>query len=82
MTEFAAPIEEANRGGAVVAIPDEVIEELGGGGRIPVNATFDRIPYQGSIVSMGGRRVLGVLKAIRTELGKGPGDEVFGDGGA
>lgn len=40
-----------------------------------VVATFDGRPYRGSIVSMGGpTKVLGVLKALRTELGKGPGD--------
>ena len=57
-------------------VPKEVVEALGGKARIPVRATFDGIAYRGSIVSMGGQQVLGVLKAIRTELGKGPGDEV------
>jgi Bacteriocin-protection, YdeI or OmpD-Associated/Domain of unknown function (DUF1905) len=41
-----------------------------------VNATFDGVPYRGSIVSMGGAKVIGVLKAIRTQLGKAPGDTV------
>ena len=70
MIEFKAPIEAVVRGGAVVSIPDDVVEHLGGRGRIPVKATFDGIPYQGSIVNMGGRPILGVLKAIREELGK------------
>jgi Domain of unknown function (DUF1905)/Bacteriocin-protection, YdeI or OmpD-Associated len=73
---FDAKIEEADRGGAFVLVPADVIEELGGKGRIPVRATFDGIAYRGSIVSMGGARILGLLKAIRTELGKGPGDTV------
>ena len=73
---FDATVVAADRGGAFVPVPKEVVEALGGKGRIPVRATFDGIAYRGSIVSMGGQQVLGVLKAIRTELGKGPGDGV------
>ena len=63
------------RGGAYVEVPSAVVDELGGGKRIPVLATFDGIEYRGSIVSMGGgRMILGVLKSIRTSLGKEPGD--------
>jgi hypothetical protein len=76
METFEATIEEGMGGGAYVAVPDEVITALGGGGRIPVRATFDGIAYQGSIVSMGGGKCLGLLKGIRSELGKGPGDPV------
>ena len=50
--------------------------ELGGGGRIPVVATFDGVSYRGSIVRMGAESVLGMLKGIRDALGKGHGDEV------
>lgn len=76
MERFEAVIEEARGGGALVPIPDSVIEALGGGGRIPVEATFDGVAYRGSIVSMGGLRCLGILKSIREQLGKGPGDTV------
>ena len=38
--------------------------------------TFGGIAYRGSIVRMGGESVLGVLKDIRQELGKAPGDEI------
>lgn len=76
MIGFTAVIEEARGGGALVALPDEVVEKLGGGGRFPVRATFDGIPYQGSVATYSGRRVLGMLKSIREELGKGPGDTV------
>ncbi|MEU1205919.1 DUF1905 domain-containing protein [Nocardia sp. NPDC005825] len=44
--------------------------------RIPVRAGFDGIPYRGSIANMGAGPCLGLLKAIREELGKGPGDRV------
>ena len=64
-------IVTADRGGAYVVVPPAVIEALGGGGRIPVRATFDGIEYQGSVASMGGAKVLGVLTAIREELRQG-----------
>ena len=76
MSRFSAPIEGAPRGGAYVTVPPEVIEELGGGGRIPVTASFDGVAYRGSIVRMGGSSVLGVLKGIREGLGKEVGDIV------
>jgi hypothetical protein len=37
---------------------------------------LEGIPYQGSIATYSGRQVLGILKATRDELGRGPGDEV------
>ena len=78
MSEFRALIEEARGGGgAWVQVPPFVVEELGGAGRIPVRATFDGVPYRGSVVSMGGGgMVIGILKDIRTKLGKVVGDEV------
>ena len=76
MERFEATILEADRGGAFVPVPAEVVQGLGGQGRIPVRATFDGIAYRGSVVSMGGQKVIGLLKAIRTELGKGPGDVI------
>jgi hypothetical protein len=74
MESFEAPIVAADKGGAFVVVPEEVVAALGGKGRIAVNATFDGVPYRGSVVSMGGPKVIGVLKGIREEIGKGPGD--------
>ncbi|MFI6868808.1 YdeI/OmpD-associated family protein [Nocardia sp. NPDC050406] len=76
MQRFEGTIRPANGGGAYIPIPTEVVAALGGGGRIPVRATFDGIAYTGSIVNMGEGPCLGLLKAIRTELGKEPGDTV------
>lgn len=53
-----------------------MIEALGGTGRIPVKATFNGIPYRGSIVRMGGASVLGVQKAIMAGAGVEPGDSL------
>ena len=73
---FRAPIRSSGRGsgGHLVDVPPEVIEALGGRGRIPVTATFDGVPYRGSIVRMGGGAVLGVQKAIMAEAGVSVGD--------
>jgi hypothetical protein len=76
METFEAVIQDAGGGGAYVGIPADVLTALGGGARIPVQATFDGVPYRGSIVSMGGCQALGVLKGIRTTLSKSPGDTV------
>jgi len=57
-------------------VPTEVVEALGGKGRIPVTATFDGVPYRGSIVRMGGGAVLGVQKAIMAEAGVRVGDSL------
>lgn len=79
MSEFRAVIEGARgRGGAWVQVPVSVVDELGGAGRIAVRATFDGIPYRGSVVSMGGgAMVIGILKDIRSKLGKAVGDDVL-----
>ncbi|MFF0269256.1 YdeI/OmpD-associated family protein [Kribbella sp. NPDC004536] len=76
METFEGSISVNDGGGAWVEVPGEVIAALGGGGRIPVLATFDGVAYRGSIASMGGCMALGILKSIRAELGKGDGEVV------
>jgi hypothetical protein len=76
VTRFDAPLMAEGRGGAYVEVPADAVAALGGGKRIPVRASFDGIEYRGSVVSMGGGMILGVLKAIRQSLGKEPGDIV------
>ena len=44
--------------------------------QIPIECTFDGIPYRGSIANMGAGPCIGILKSIREQLGKGPGDSV------
>jgi hypothetical protein len=72
--------ESADDGGAYVVFPWDIREEFGRG-RVKVHASFDGIPYDGSVVNMGLKNedgsvcyVLGVLKAIRQQLGKADGD--------
>src|SRR6266498_3644081 len=73
---FTARLRPSGRGagGHLVDVPDEVVAALGGKGRIPVQASFDGVPYRGSIVRMGGVMMLGVTKAVMAEAGAGPGD--------
>ena len=75
--KFKATIESAGRGGAYILFPYDVEKEFGTKGRVPVNATFDGMPYRGSLVKYGKpQHMLGLLKGIREEIGKGPGDSV------
>jgi bifunctional DNA-binding transcriptional regulator/antitoxin component of YhaV-PrlF toxin-antitoxin module len=75
--KFKARIEGASLGGACVYFPYNVEEEFGTKGRVPVKATFDGVPYSGSLVKYGApQHMLGILKNIREQIGKGPGDTV------
>ena len=48
-----------------------------GKGRVPVNATFDGVPYQCSLVRMGTPcHIIGIRKDIRLQIGKQVGDIV------
>jgi hypothetical protein len=48
-----------------------------GKGRVPVYATFDGEPYEGSLVRMGTPcHIIGIRKDIRARIGKQPGDTV------
>ena len=71
-----------DKGGAYVVFPWNIREEFGKG-RVKMHATFDGVPYDGSIVNMGVKDeageicfIIGVLKAIRQAIGKQPGDSV------
>ena len=74
--------ETDDNGGAYVVFPWDIRQEFGIG-RVKAHAVFDGIPYDGSIVNMGLKNddgsicyVIGVLKAIRKELGKSDGDMI------
>ena len=75
-TRFRARLRPSGRGagGHLVEVPDEIVAALGGRGRIAVQASFNGVPYRGSIVKMGGVMMLGVTKAVMAEAGAGPGD--------
>lgn len=74
---FDAVIQkEPDHGGAYVEIPFDVKEAFGKS-RVPVHASFDGAPYDGSLVKMGTDcHLLGVRKDIQAQIGKRPGDTV------
>ncbi|EIW12829.1 hypothetical protein, DUF1905 family [Lactiplantibacillus pentosus KCA1] len=81
---FEAQIQAATigKGGAYVACPFD-IRAVFGKGRLKVHATFDDVPYDGSIVNMGVKNsdgsicyILGMRKDIRQTLHKEIGDIV------
>jgi len=62
--------------GAYVEFPYDAKEEFGKG-RVKVHATFDGVPYDGSLVRMGTPcHIIGVRKEIRSRIGKQPGDTI------
>jgi hypothetical protein len=62
--------------GAYVEISFDVKAEFGKG-RVPVLATFDGEPYEGSLVRMKTPcHIIGIRKEIRARIGKQPGDRI------
>jgi len=60
-----------------VLFPYDVEKEFGTRGQVPVKVVFDGVPYTGTMVKYGRpQHMLPMLKAIRDQIGKGPGDTV------
>ncbi len=72
-----AQLQAGRGGGAYVFFPYDVEKEFGTKGKVPVQATFDGVPYKGSLFKYSySQHVLGILKSIREQIGKQPGDTV------
>ncbi len=75
--KFKARIEPASGGGACVFFPYDAEKEFGTKGMVPVKASFDGVPYAGSLIKYGfPQHMLPMLKGIREQIGKEPGDTV------
>jgi hypothetical protein len=75
--KFKAKIEAGDGGGAYVLFPYDTEKEFATKGKVPVKATFNGVPYTGSLIKYSNpHHMLGVLKTIRQETGKGPGDTI------
>lgn len=82
--KFNAIIEPVpDKGSAYIRFPYDIRKEFGRG-RVKVHATFDGVPYDGSIVNMDVKNedgsvcyIIGIRKDIREKIGKQPGDTVF-----
>ena len=60
-----------------MVFPYDAEKEFGTNGKVPVKATIDGVSDSGGLFRMGQpHHLLGVPKAIRDQLGKGPGDVV------
>lgn len=78
IVEFDGVIQasDVGKGGAFVLFPMDLEETFGTKGRVKVQCEFDGVPYRGSIVNMGAGPCIGILKSIREQIGKQPGDTV------
>jgi hypothetical protein len=75
--KFKAQIEAGDGGGAYVLFPYNTAKEFGTKGKVPVKATFNGLPYSGSLIKYGHPlHSLGMPKGIREQTGKGPSDIV------
>lgn len=76
MQKFTAEIKKREGiNGTYVEIPFDV-EKIFGAKRVKVKASFDGVPYRGSIVRMNGIFLIGISQEIRKAIGKNPGDLV------
>lgn len=75
--KFEAIIQKVpDKDGAFVEVPFDIEKEFGAK-RVKIKAKFDGVDYRGSIVSMGGRYVIGITKAIRKEICKDASENIF-----
>ena len=75
--KFKATIQPGIGGGAGVVFPYDVEKEFGTRARVAVKSTINGVPHAGSLTKWGPEsHMLGVLKGIREQIGKGPGDTV------
>lgn len=75
-------IQNGDIDAAYVVVPIDIHKEYGVG-RLKVEATFDGVPYSGSVVNMGVKNadgsvcyIIGIPQAIRKKIGKAFGDNV------
>jgi hypothetical protein len=77
--EFDAVIENGGEkwpDAACVYFPYDVKEEFDTKGQVKVKATFDGVPYQGSLANMGSGHMLILRKDVKAKVGKSHGDSV------
>src|ERR1700677_724443 len=75
--KFKARIQPGVGGGAGIVFPYDVQQEFGTRAKVPVKSTLDGIPYTGSLIKCGpANHMIAVLKSIREQIGKGPGDTI------
>lgn len=75
-------IQNGDMDAAYIVVPVDIRKEYGVG-RLKVDATFDGVPYSGSVVNMGVKNadgsvcyIIGIPQAIRKKIDKTFGDSV------
>ena len=75
-------IQNGDMDAGYIVVPIDIRKEYGVG-RLKVEATFDGVPYSGSVVNMGVKDadgnicyIIGITKAIRQKIDKTFGDSV------
>jgi hypothetical protein len=75
--EFDAVIQAGDGGGAFVFFPFDMLKSFGTAGKVAVQGTVDGVPYSGKLFKYGfPQHILGLLKSLRSQIGKNPGDTV------
>jgi hypothetical protein len=75
--KFKSKIQAGDGGGAYVFFPYDTAKEFSTRGIVPVKATFDGVPYTGSLIKYRyPLHLLGIPKAIREQIGKTLGDTI------
>src|ERR1700676_2844349 len=75
--KFKTKIEAGDGGGAYVLFPYDTEKEFATKGKVPVKATFNRVPYTGSLIKYRNPlHMIGVPKSIRAQIGRRPGDTI------
>lgn len=73
---FSATLEQSGKTATGVAVPDELVEQLGSGKRPPVTVAFNGHTYRSTVASMGGRFMLPVSAENRAAAGIEAGDVI------
>lgn len=73
---FSTTIELGGKTATGFAVPDDVVEALGGGRRPPVTVTVGGHTYRSTVAVMGGRFMLPLAAENREAAGLAAGDEV------
>jgi Domain of unknown function (DUF1905) len=75
--QFDAVIQAGDGGGAFVFFPFNMLKSFGTSGKVLVHGTIDGVSFRGKLIKYGfPQHLLGILKSVRSQLGKEVGDTV------
>jgi hypothetical protein len=75
--QFDAVIQAGDGGGAFVFFPFDMLKSFRTSGKVQVHGTIDGVQFKGQLIKYGfPKHILGILKSLRSQIEKGPGDTV------